>query len=159
MIGVKSFAVMARCPAPPEIAASAFQVSAPANRSAAVAASMSMSFRIDFLLVFIDQTRESFHPPGGKGEAVECRRRVRDRQRLARSDNRTKVSRCGIQFREPLDSPGVFRIVDFPQNPSFVMAGPHRRCVTRPSMMPLGSRRRYMDCRVKPGNDDLAFIS
>jgi hypothetical protein len=47
MTGEKFFAVMARFPDPPVTAASAFQVSAPANRIAAVAASMSMSLRID----------------------------------------------------------------------------------------------------------------
>src|ERR1700682_5793715 len=47
MTGEKFFAVMARFPDPPVTAASAFQASAPANRIAAVAASMSMSLRID----------------------------------------------------------------------------------------------------------------
>jgi hypothetical protein len=46
MIGVKFFAVMARFPDPPVTEASAFQVSAPANRIAAVAASMSMSMSL-----------------------------------------------------------------------------------------------------------------
>jgi hypothetical protein len=52
MIGVKFFAVMARFPDPPVTEAWAFQVSAPANRSAAVAASTNMSLRIGFSLSF-----------------------------------------------------------------------------------------------------------
>jgi hypothetical protein len=66
MIGVKFFAVMARFPDPPVTEASAFQVSAPANRIAAVAASMSMSLRIVSSRFLIDRTRKAFTCPAKK---------------------------------------------------------------------------------------------
>jgi hypothetical protein len=66
MTGEKFFAVMARFPDPPVTAASAFQVSAPANRIAAEAASMSMSFRIDSSRFFVDRTRKVFTGPAKK---------------------------------------------------------------------------------------------
>src|ERR1700682_273849 len=66
MIGVKFFAVMARFPDPPVTEASAFQVSAPANRIAAVAASMSMSVRIVSSKFLIDRTRKAFTRPAKK---------------------------------------------------------------------------------------------
>jgi hypothetical protein len=105
MIGVKSFAVMARLPAPPDIEASAFQASVPANRTVAVAASMSMNLRIGFLQIFIAQTRESFYPPRPKSDAVKCRRSRPDRPRLARygrgrksQDTRSNLGKYLIVF-------------------------------------------------------------
>jgi hypothetical protein len=74
MTGEKFFAVMARFPDPPVIAASAFQVSAPANRIAAEAASMSMSLRIDSSRFFFDQTWKVFTCPAKKATRSSAER-------------------------------------------------------------------------------------
>jgi hypothetical protein len=72
MIGVKFFAVAARFPAPFQLAASAFQASAPVNRIAAAAAS-TITLRMR-LLPILSISAKSFRRFCQKGDAVECRR-------------------------------------------------------------------------------------
>jgi hypothetical protein len=77
MISVKFFAVMTRFPDPPVTEAWAFQLSAPANRIAAVAASTSINLRIGSSLLFYNQARKFFTRPAEKATrsgAAELRR-------------------------------------------------------------------------------------
>ena len=97
MIGVKFLAVAARLP-PPQLAASAFQAIAPANRIATAAISMAMTLRMR-LLPILSISAESFRRFCEKDDAVECRRialtrpcllawaaRAKDARKARRSD-------------------------------------------------------------------------